>query len=329
MAITVAMYEKAYERIGARLDALDLDISVQPFRKDGTVLVNDASVPANEASVDFLWFSPDINADQALPQAFDTALHMKHVGVLQTFNAGLDNSFYKKISDKGVRISNSSAQAIAISEFVFAHVLNAYQPLAERRRLQKSAEWKITPFRELAGTRWLIVGYGPIGSQIAKRAAAFDAKVTVIRRSPQTSDIVDRAGTLTDLPELSADADIVILACALNAETRGFADAGFFANLKPGALFVNIARGGLVDDTALISALDNDRLEGAILDVFHQEPLPADDPLWSHPKVTLTAHTSFAGSGVRDRWDALFFENIVRFVNGDSLVNEVNPADIP
>ncbi|MEQ1614382.1 MAG: NAD(P)-dependent oxidoreductase, partial [Hyphomicrobiaceae bacterium] len=96
----------------------------------------------------------------------------------------------------------------------------------------------------------------------------------------------------------------------------------------PGAILVNIARGALIDDKAMLAALDGDRLATAILDVFHQEPLPTDNPLWVHPKVRLTSHTSFSGSGVRGRWDALFLDNIARFAKGEALANEVKPRDI-
>ena len=94
------------------------------------------------------------------------------------------------------------------------------------------------------------------------------------------------------------------------------------------AILVNVARGGLIDDAALIAALDNGRLSTAVLDVFHQEPLPQDDPLWSHPKVRVTSHTSFAGSGVRARWDQLFLETIARYVQGQPLAQEVDPSDL-
>jgi phosphoglycerate dehydrogenase-like enzyme len=119
-----------------------------------------------------------------------------------------------------------------------------------------------------------------------------------------------------------------VLACSLTEATRGLAGKRFFAAAKPGAIIVNIGRGGLVDDSALIAALDAGRLDRAILDVFHTEPLPADDPLWSHPKVHLTPHTSFAGDGVQGRWDDLFLDNIARYVRGEPLARLVDPADI-
>ena len=133
---------------------------------------------------------------------------------------------------------------------------------------------------------------------------------------------------MADLKTFLPAADVVVQACSLNDDTRGFVGDDFFAAIKKGAILVNIARGALIDDKAMITALDNGNVGTAVLDVFHQEPLPADNPLWSHPKVRLTSHTSFSRSGVRSRWDALFLDNIVRFWKGEALANEVNPRDI-
>lgn len=329
MPVTLLMYDKALARIGERLHALNLDLDLATFDRSGRVAIGGKSLHPEEVSVDYVWLSSDLNADGFQQGAFDLALALRSAKVLQTFNAGLDHPFYKQLSAKGTRISNSSAQAVAISEYVMGQVLAVFQPIEEQRRLQASQTWKITPYREIAGTTWLIVGYGPIGREIAKRAKVFGARTTIVRRSPETSELADRAGTLADLPKLAADADVVVLACPLNAETRGFADAAFFASLKPGALLVNIARGALVDDAAMIAALDQGRLSAAVLDVFHEEPLPSDNPLWGHPKVRLTSHTSFAGSGVRGRWDELFLENIGRYARGEPLLNEFNPRDFP
>ena len=98
--------------------------------------------------------------------------------------------------------------------------------------------------------------------------------------------------------------------------------------LKPGAILVNIARGGVVDDDALLAALDAGQVETAILDVFNTEPLPEDHAFWRHPNIRLTPHTSFFGDGVEGRWDRLFLDNIARYAAGETLIREVDPADI-
>ena len=328
MPTTVAIYEPTVERLRSRLETLASDVVIVPFNKNGEYLVDGQVSAPEETVIDYLWLSHELSAEKIVGSALEMALRTKSIDVMQTFNAGLDLPAYKQVADKGVRICNSNAQAVAISEYVLANVLACFHPLAQRQRLQSEKAWEKTPFREIAGTNWLIVGFGPIGENVAIRARAFGASVSVIRRSPQPIEGVDRVGSLRDVEAFLADADVIVLACALNDETRGMANGRFFDAVKPGALLVNIARGGIIDDVALLAALDDGRISRAVLDVFHQEPLPADDPYWHHPGVTVTAHTSFNGSGVRGRWDDLFFDNLPRYLNGDPLNNEVSPEKI-
>jgi phosphoglycerate dehydrogenase-like enzyme len=328
MPLTVAMYDKSYEHIRPRLDALGLDITVHTFGRDGKFSIDGAKVAPANVPVDYLWLSSHLNADGFRDGAFELALNCKSVGVLQTFNAGLDYPFYKKASQQGIRICNSSAQGVAIAEYVFGQVLSVLQPIEQQRALQAARQWQQTPFREIWQTNWLIIGFGPIGQEVAKRAKAFDATTAVIRRSQLASPLADASGTMADLGKFLPAADVIVMACALNDETRGFAGKAFFDAVKKGAILVNIARGPLIDDAAMIAALDEGRLATAVLDVFHAEPLPTDNPLWFHPKVRMTSHTSFAGSGGRARWDQLFLDNITRFTKGEALAHEVNPRDI-
>ncbi|MDA1100339.1 MAG: NAD(P)-dependent oxidoreductase [Proteobacteria bacterium] len=328
MPASVAIYEKTLALIGERLDALALDIIVHAFNKDGWLSVNGASLSPNEAVIDYFWLSPGISADGCQDAAFELVLACKSVGVLQTFNAGLDNPYYKKISDRGIRICNSSAQAVSISEYVLAHALSLIHPIEQQKAQQARKLWQRTPFREMSRMNWLIIGFGPIGREVAKRVKSFGATTTIIRRSPETSDIVDKSGTMSDLATFLPEADVVVLACSLNDDTRGFADEGFFSALKDDAILINIARGALIVDDAMIRSLDDGRLAAAVLDVFRQEPLPEDDPLWSHPKIRVTPHTSFAGNGSNSRWEQLFLDNVARFASGDPLENVVNPKDI-
>ncbi len=328
MTATVAMYEKSRDHIDERLNALDLDIAVVPFDRNGRFLIDGNEVLPGDVAVDYFWLSAHLNHDGAVQTAFDTVLACKSVDVLQTFNAGLDNPFYKQAGNKGIRICNSSAQGVAIAEYVMAQVLSILQPIEQQRAMQAAKIWRRTPFRELSRTNWLIVGYGPIGREVAKRVKAFGAGTMVVRRTPSTSETVDRSGTSDDLAVFLPEADVIVLACPLNATTSGLAGEEFFGAIKDDAILVNVARGGLVDDTALIAALDGGRLSSAVLDVFHAEPLPEDDPLWSHPKVRLTPHTSFAGDGVQLRWDQLFLDNIKRYSRGEPLTCEVDPKDL-
>lgn len=328
MPFTLAMYEASHDHIRDRLEALGLDYRLALVGADGQFTVDGAKVAPADLDVDYFWFSSHIHQAGGLADALDLVLATRSVGVLQTFNAGLDNPKYAEISAKGARILNSSAQGVAISEYVIGQTMAVLQPIEEQRRMQASKTWRVTRFREISRTHWLIVGYGPIGSGIAKRIKAFEAKVSVARRSGAAAEFADRVGKLDDAKAFAADADVIVLACPLNDDTRGLIDADFLAGVKPGAILVNIARGGVIDDPALMAALDAGTLETAILDVFHTEPLPEADPLWTHPKVRLTPHTSFAGDGGQGRWDALFLEGVQCYAKGEPLPREVDPADI-
>ena len=327
MTIILGMHEKSHAYIGPRLAALKLDVEVRTFDSEGIFTVGGKPQPAAETDIDYLWLSSHVGGPLR-DAAFKVAFDCRKVGVLQTFNAGLDHPFYKALSDKGTRICNSSAQGVAIAEYTLAQVLAVLQPIEQQRALQAQGLWKQLPFREVSETRWLIIGFGPIGQELAKRVKAFGAGVSVIRRSPVAADNVDQVGTSADTATFLGAADIVVLACPVNDQTRGMADAAFFGAMKKGAILVNIARGALVDDAAMLQALDAGTIGTAVLDVFHTEPLPAGNPLWTHPSVRMTSHTSFFGSGVRARWDALFLDNIARFAKGLPLASEVAPRDI-
>ena len=158
MPKTVAMYDKALEHIGPRLDALGLDLRVITFSKDGRFGIDGRRVPPSEVDVDFLWLSQRVNGDGFQAGAFQLALDCKSVGVLQTYNAGLDHPFYRQLSDKGTRLCNSSAQGVAIAEYVMAQVLAVVQPIEQQRAQQAARTWKITPFRELSNGNASAIG---------------------------------------------------------------------------------------------------------------------------------------------------------------------------
>jgi len=172
------------------------------------------------------------------------------------------------------------------------------------------------------------VGYGSIGREIAKRIKPFGVDLTVVRRTPGAEEFADRSVTMAELPALLPQADVVALACALNDETRNLADEAFFRALKPGAILINIGRGGLVDEDALKAGLDRDQPARAVLDVVATEPLPAESWIWDHPKVRVSAHTSYSGDGNRARGEAQFLENLRRYIAGEPLLNEAAPSEV-
>ena len=170
--------------------------------------------------------------------------------------AGFDHPVFRQLVEKGVRLTNSHGQAISIAEYVLAEVLGYLQHLQKRREEQAAHRWTRLPFREVMGGRWLVVGFGAIGQAVAERAGGFGAKITGVRRNQAAHPLAERIAPLSQAATLAAEADVVVLSPPLTAETRGLADAAFFAAMKPGSIFVNVGRGGLVDEPALLAALD-------------------------------------------------------------------------
>jgi phosphoglycerate dehydrogenase-like enzyme len=293
------------------------------MNRDGTLEWQGRVVDAKSVSVDLAWASPDLFMDGHINLFLDLALTLPGLCWLQSGAAGTDNPRFGKLLAKGVRLTTNSAPAISIAEYVLACVLDHYQRGPERRAAQRAARWSPLPFREIAGSAWLIIGFGAIGRAVAQRVRAFGAHVTGVRRRQGIDPDAEQMATPHSLPDLLPLADVVVLAIPLAADTRNFADDDFFARLKPGCVFVNVGRGLLVDETALLSALDQGRIGQAVLDVCRIEPLPDDNILWRHPKITLTAHLAGMGSGLLERSDRLFLDNLQRLLDGRPLLNEV------
>jgi phosphoglycerate dehydrogenase-like enzyme len=216
-------------------------------------------------------------------------------------------------------------QSVAIAEFVLRSVLDYFHDAPAWWAAHERRSWDRRPFREVYGTTWLIIGLGAIGSDVARRASAFGVQVLGMRRHPTGTEPVDEVVSPGDF-EAVGRADVIVLAAPATAQTRHLVDEQFLAATKPGALLVNVARGALVDEAALLQALDRGQLGGAVLDVTEHEPLPADDPLWAHPRVLVTPHTSAHGEGTVMRAGEVFVANLERYVAGAPLDHEVHPG---
>jgi len=197
---------------------------------------------------------------------------------------------------------------------------------------QERSEWasyKHADMDTLNGKTMLILGYGTIGKRIAKAAEVFGMKVIGVRRSqiPTNSEgAAVRVVSYDRLGKVLPEADVVVNILPLTAETRSIFGAQNFKQMKKSALFANIGRGGTVDQTAMISALVDDTIAGALLDVTDQEPLPSNSPLWKQKNVILTSHYS----GFHPRYDELalgvFLDNLVRYSRGEALRNEIDKS---
>jgi len=242
---------------------------------------------------------------------------------LQIAFAGTDHPVFRQLIDRGVTITNASgATAPAIAQTVMMYLLMLSRRMPELDIARAERRWAPERSRDLHGLRLGIVGYGAIGEQIAHHALPFGVDAIGVRRTP-TGDEAIEVWSDDRLDELLAWADAVAVCTPLTDATRGLFDADRFARMRPGAWFVNVGRGAICDEPALIEALRSGHLGGAGLDVFETEPLPADNPLWTMPNVVMTPHCS--GDTIRsdERAVEIMLANFARRAAGELLLNVV------
>lgn len=226
---------------------------------------------------------------------------------IQLLSAGLDRVPLDYIRQKGIQLFNArGVYSIPMAEFAVGGVLQLYKGSRFFSDNQKERRWiKKRDLLELFGKRVLVVGTGNVGHEVAKRFRAFTDEVYGVDLYSTIDATYRQVFPLDRLDEQLAVSDIVILTLPLTEKTRGMFDAARFNRMKSGAVLVNIARGGIVDETALCEALDG-KLYGAVLDVFSTEPLEETSPLWEREDVILTPHNSFVSDGNdRRMWEAI------------------------
>jgi len=239
------------------------------------------------------------------------------------------------LTARGIRVSNTrGVQAVPIAEHVLAVLLACSKQLPFLLERQREARWAQT---ECLGPRlpWLLqgrtlalVGLGTIGEALAARASALGMRVIAQRRDPSGPAVPGVSAVFGPeaLHEMLSQADAVVVAAPLTPATAGMFGAAAFAAMRPGSVFINVGRARIVDTGALMAALERGHLSGASLDVFPEEPLPSEHPLWQCPNVVLTPHTSGFRQGHWDEVVAVFEDNLDRFLSGRPLRYEVQPA---
>jgi len=316
----------AYGSFGAQLARPGADWLL--MNEDGS-LRDDRGIPIawDDADPRIAWGTSDLFRERApLLPFFSLMLTSPRLGWFQSPAAGYDNPAFGELVANGVRITNAHANSLPIAEFVMRSVLDEFQDASQWRDQTLARSWQIHDWREVSGSTWVIVGLGGIGTEVAHRARAFGAQVIGCRRHVSPSDPTDRTVTPDELDEVVGLADVVVLAAPATPGTTNLVDADFLARMKPGSLLVNVARGTLVDDDALIGSLDAGHLSAAVLDVFRAEPLPEDHPFWSHPSIRVTPHNAAGGVGRFGRQAELFKENLDRYLDERPLLNEVTDA---
>ena len=325
-ATPILLTEAFHERYGERLRAA---ASEAGLTLDPVLLPEQGEVPADDlARVELAHFSRDryIAGGRAFFEALERAPRLRW---LHVFHAGMNGPFYAGLLKRDVLLSNSSgshaepiAQTAMGALLWFARGFPHWQ-LAQREHRWARVEAPREP-RDIRGQTIAIVGVGAIGSHVARIAQSLGLHVIGVRRSPARPDEpIDEFRTPSELLEVLPRADWLLLSCPLTDETRGLIDAEALERLPRHARILNVARGPVVDEAALIEALRSESIAGAYLDVFDQEPLPEDSPLWALPNVILTPHNSAVSSGNDDRATAMFLDNLGRWARDEPLMNRV------
>lgn len=241
---------------------------------------------------------------------------------IHTIGTGVDRFPLGAVGDRLLTCARG-ASAVPIAEWVMAMLLAHAKQLPGTWVTAPPERWNFARLGGLAGATLGIVGLGSIGAAVARRALAFDLRVRAARRSGRPSGIPG-VEVVTDPAALAAEADHLVLAAPATAETRHLVDRALLAQVKPGLHLVNIARGSLVDQDALREALDDGRVARASLDVCDPEPLPAGHWLYTHPKVLLSPHVSWAAPDALDVLYDTFVANLARWQRGEPLEGVVD-----
>jgi phosphoglycerate dehydrogenase-like enzyme len=273
------------------------------------------------------------------------ALRWVHSGA-----AGVGSSLTPTMLERDVVFTNSAGvHAPPMAETVLAMLLHFGRGLDFAVEAQRRSTWSTDPYyvagaplKELSDATVGIVGFGGIGREVARRVASLGARVIAAKRNPARPGEANLSPVAGDgvlgsriemvwgesgLDAVYRESDAVVVAAPDTPETRGMIDASAFSRMKPGTVFINVARGRLVDEAALIEALRGGRVRGAGLDVFVEEPLPPDHPLWSLPNVLLTPHVSAVTRGFWQRETDLILGNLRAHIRGAPLEEWANVVD--
>jgi len=316
-AVTFARIETALKPFADQISPLIIDDQGQMSHPWGESEADGAIVFGNTDA----FFGP------AAREFFKTVLTLEKLDWFQSSAAGLEHPMLQAIGGKADVYTSSHQQSEAIAEWVLWAGFDYFQRGVERRKAQAEAQWIRLPFREISSTHWLILGFGGIGQAVGRRIRALGGTVTGVRRSGGEDPGANEIISINEVPSYLTRADVVLLCLPHTPDTENIAGADFFAAMKPETLFINVGRGALVDETALLAGLDAGRPAHAALDVFQVEPQPADGAFWHRNDVTMTAHMSATTAQARARTDTVFLDNLALFLAGREMKNTVPASE--
>jgi phosphoglycerate dehydrogenase-like enzyme len=303
-------------------------LPVPRYRCDHTARSRDLS-PADLERWRSLTQEADIFFDFDWLDPAGMASHSKRLRWIQATSAGIGAFMQRAGLDRaGITVTTAGGiHALPLAEFALMGALHFVKGVPDLRQRQQAGHWERYTTRQLAGQRALVVGLGGMGRQVVATFAALGVEVIGLGRDGRTYDVpgLSRVIYREDLDTALPDTDVLILCCPLTPQTHGLIGREQLALLPPHAVLVNIARGQVLDQDALIDALSAGRLGGACLDVFTPEPLPADSPLWGMDNVLVSPHSASTVATENARLTDLFIDNLGRFLADLPLRNRYEP----
>lgn len=307
----------------ATVTAGDLDLSV--LEQFGNVTYYDYTSPEDTAErikdADIVILNKTVLGEAEL----NAAKNLKLIALFATGYNNIDTAYARKL---GITVCNAGSYSTsAVAQQVFAYILNNTSKVSRYDRNVKDGEWIRSklftffsiPTTELAGKTLGIFGFGAIGKRVAELGKAFEMRVIACTRTPKVCNGVE----FVDFDTLLGESDYLTVHCPLTDATRELFDADAFSKMKPGAYFINTARGGVISETALVDALRSSHLSGAAIDVLTVEPMRPDCPLLSAPNITVTPHIAWASIETRRRLLSIVCSNISAFLQ-NKPINVVN-----
>jgi phosphoglycerate dehydrogenase-like enzyme len=300
--------------LGDRVCRIAPDCVVVPVSSDGEI-----TEEIDDTEVLFLRWGLDQEVFQRLIS------ETSNLQWVHTISAGVEHVLFPDLIESDIVLTNASGVFnVPIAEMVLSYMLAVAKRLPDFLIQQRDHRWNTLRLEELRGQTAGIVGMGSIGTEVARLCQTFGMTVLGLQRHAEPSQHADEVLPSEDLHDLMSRSDFVVIAAPLTEETRGMIGATEIAAMRPDAWLINIARGAIVDQPALIEALEEERIGGACLDVFAEEPLPEGSPLWNLPNVIITPHNSWSSPHLEDRAADLFLENLERYVAGRPLMNVVD-----
>lgn len=314
--VGVFVSDAVWDAVGDRLVSAAPDL--ERIRFVPGEIVGDDDV----ARVEVAFLSMDM-WPHSTPAYMKVCLEAPNLRWLHSGSAGVDHPVFRMLIDRGSRLTNSSgASGRSIAHHVLMSLLALRRDLPGFLRDQAAGQWRTRNVGDLEGTQVGMLGMGPIGAESARLAQEFGMHVIGMRRTV-SGDEPCETWTLDRLHELLPRLDALVLALPLAPETRQLIGARELALLPPGAHLVNVGRGELVDEAALVDALRSGHVGAAALDVTEVEPLPADSPLWAMPNVIVTPHSSGSTMSTWSRAAGFFADEFERFVRGEPFAREI------